>query len=462
MKPLRVDRSLRRLPISFSTMFQEDVTENQEQSLKDAEKKHPLLLGSFPHGPTIKNKDSVFDDIDKALGVSKPPDIEVILTDHLVDENSSLAKLLHLNVLRFGHIAIRYTTSDGEQYVMNIMGDFTKPDSTLINFFKPSEYFYGTDPMIAQQGGVYSRPFVGVRIENVAPGATDALHSYYQAVFKASEIGSVEEGNHTATGSTPHDVSGAPGSAKRGAARFQLVEVRFSSLARILPSPFDRAFTNVANWIREKDDQRREQFLEASKSIQNFAEEQDDRFFDGQIKEMMEDTNDRVMSVRNALYQSGNCAQWTSGGLEFCGLIRRQRLFPKAILIDLLEDEYLANNRPENVNVVYYDKVEDSPVVYDGFNFIRSAMVSPLKPVRTQFYDDMKPFAKAIVEVPSGTDVAQVNAQSPQKVPERWLQYWTLGSIYVPAAVCAGLVEQVGPIGPATAAAWLAANWWLY
>ena len=92
------------------------------------------ILGKFPFGKTISNKDEVFDDIDKALGVSKPPDIEVILTDHMANLNSTVSKFLHLNVMRFGHIAIRYRTSDGKQHVMNIMGDFTDPDSTLINF----------------------------------------------------------------------------------------------------------------------------------------------------------------------------------------------------------------------------------------------------------------------------------------------------------------------------------------
>ena len=376
--------------------------------------------------------------------------------------NSPVSKFLHMNVLRFGHIAIRYTTSDGEQHVMNIMGDFTKPDSTLINFFKPSEYFYGTNPAIAQQGGVYSRPFVGVRIENVAPGATDALHAYYQAVSRASEIGSGETGNHTVSGSTPYAVSGAPGSAKRGAARFQLVEIQFSRLARLLPTPLDKFFYRVADWIREKDDQRREAFLDASKSVNSFMKETDEQLTGGKVTEMMEESNERMMGVRNSLYQSGNCAQWTSGGLEFCGLIRRARLFPKAILIDLLEDEYLSNGRPDNVNVVYYDEVEDSPPVYDGFKFVRSAMVSPIKPIRTQFYDDMKDFAKVIVHVPPGTNRAQVIAQTPEKVPEKWLQYYSLASIYVPAAVSAGLVSHIGPIGPAAAAAWLAANWWLY
>ena len=40
------------------------------------------VLGKFPFGKTISNKHEVFEKVDKALGVDKPPDIEVILTDH--------------------------------------------------------------------------------------------------------------------------------------------------------------------------------------------------------------------------------------------------------------------------------------------------------------------------------------------------------------------------------------------
>lgn len=190
--------------------------------------------------------------------------------------------------------------------------------------------------------------------------------------------------------------------------------------------------------------------------------EQDATFTGGKLMGMADDINERMMGVRNSLYQSGNCAQWTSGGLEFCGLIRRARLFPKAVLIDLLEDEYLSNDRAHNVNVVYYEEVEDAPSVYKGFKCLRSAMVSPLKPIRTEYYDNMKDFANCIVRVPPGTDVAKALKQDPLKVPEKWLQYWSLMSIYIPAAVSAGLFSHVGPIGPSAAAAWLAANWWLY
>jgi hypothetical protein len=393
----------------------------------------------------------------------------VILTDHMTNLNNAVSKFLHLKLMRFGHLAIRYTTSDGQQHVMNIMGNFTDPDATLINFFEPSDYFYGTDPKIAQQGGVYSRPFIGVRIENVAPGATDALHAYYQAVSKASEVGAEfsakAEGNHAATGSTTHAVGGAvgaPGSAKRGAARFQLVEVQFSRIARYIPAPFDRFLFRAADWIRGQDDKRRAAMLKASQAVNDFVQKQEERLTDRKITDMIQDTEEHIMDVRRTIYQSGNCAQWTSGGLDFTGLIRRARLFPKAVLMDLFEDEYLSNRQPNNVHVVYYDEVEDAPQIYKGFKCIKSVMVHPLYWIRNHYYDNMKDFASVVVHVPTGTDRALVYAQTPKKVPQRWLQYVSLGSIYLPAAVMAGLVAHIGPLGPTSAAVWLFANWWLY
>lgn len=341
---------------------------------------------------------------------------------------------------------------------MNIMGNFTDPDSTLINFFDPSEYFYGTDPKVAQQGGVYSRPFVGVRIENVAPGATDALHAYYQAVSKASEIGDGQQDTEVTT----HDVAGAPGSSKRGAARFQLVEVQFSRIARSMPAPVDRILFNVADWLRERDDQRRSTMLKASQAVGDFVQEQDEKLTDGMMRRASEGMEVNMKDIRGSIYQAGNCAQWMSSGLDFTGLIRRARLFPKAILIDLLEDEHLSNGRPNNVNVVYYSEVEDAPQIYEGYKCIKSAMVHPLKPIRNSYYDDMKEFASAVVEVPPGSDKAVVRSQNPTKKPQPWLQYLSLGMVYVPAAVLVGLVDHVGPLGPTAAAAWLAANWWLY
>ena len=142
--------------------------------------------------------------------------------------------------------------------------------------------------------------------------------------------------------------------------------------------------------------------------------------------------------------------------------MRRAHLFPKAILIDLFEDEYLNNKQPNNVNVVYYAEVEHAPVIYPGYKCIKPAMVHPLKWIRNNYYEDMKQFATAIVEVPKGSNRAQVTKSIPSKTPQKWLQYVNQATFYVPAAVMIGLVKHVGPIGPGAAAAWMGANWWLY
>lgn len=371
--------------------------------------------------------------------------------------DNPVSKFLHLRLMRFGHVTIRYTTSDKKQRVMNIMGNFTDPESTLINFYHPSDYFYGTDPRIAHQGGVYSRPFVGVRIENVAPGATDALHAYFQAVSKASEI----QSTHADTSNT-HHVAGAPGSARRGAARFQLVEVQFSHMARYVPAPLDKMLFGLADWIREQDDRRRDAMLKASQAVSVFVQEQDELLTEGMLRQATEGVEVNVKDIRGSLYKAANCAQFCTTGLDFVGLIRRPRLFPKSVLIDLLEDEYLTNNRPNNVHVVYYSEVEDAPEMDEGYKCIKSAMVHPMKFLRNEFYDDMTQFASAIVEVPRGTDKAVVHTQTPTKVPEPWLQYLSLATVYIPAAVMVGLVDHIGPLGPTAAAAWLFAYWWIY
>jgi hypothetical protein len=384
-----------------------------------------------PGGPTICNKDTIFQEIDEALGVGKPPDVEVILTDHLCYIANPFSKFLHLHILRFGHIAIRYTTSDGISRVMNILGDLDQPDARMINFVSPADYFYGTRGFtsFAQQGGVYNRPFVGVRIENVAKGATDAMHKYFEALAAASEIGELR--------------TGRPGSSDRGAVRFQLVELQLSKVARAVPAPFDKVFYRAADVFRNLHD------LTKKTRKGNHP---------------LPETNVRksVVDARQTIYNSGNCAQFTSGGLDFVGLIRRARLFPKAILIDLLEEEVLKFRRRKNVNVVYYCEVEHAKKRHKDYRFLKPAMVHPLNPLRNAFYHNMKDFASAVVTVPIGTDRAIVESRVPTRRPRRWLSIITGIVFYLPAAVMVGLVKQIGPLGPTGAAVWLFANWWLY
>ena len=391
---------------------------------------------------TISNKDTILNEIDQALGVKKPPDVEVLLTDHLAYVANPLSRFLHLNVMRFGHIAIRYTTSDGQQRVMNILGDFDEPDAQMINFVKPQDYIYGTQgwETYAQQGGVYNRPFVGVRIENVSSGATDAMHAYYCALAKASEIGTEDMGGSR------------PGTSNQGAARFQLVEVQLSKLARAAPAPIDKMLYKAADFFREAH--------EKSKKLQNTVTGKP-QISDGSVSEGNK-LQKGMMDVRQAVYNSGNCAQWTSSGLSFAGLIRRPRLFPKNILIDLFEEEVLKYNRPNNVNVVYYEEIAHSQKRDPNYKYLKPAMVSPIKPIRNIFYHDMKKFAHAIVSVPTNSTTAVVHSQKPLRRPGKWLMYLNGVTFYVPAIVAAGLVHQIGPMGPTMAVVWLLANYWLY
>jgi len=75
----------------------------------DAVRSIPFNFGA-PDGPEISNKETVLRDVDKAVSHGRPPDIEVLLADHLCYTGNSFMKAAHLTLLRYGHVAVRYTT----------------------------------------------------------------------------------------------------------------------------------------------------------------------------------------------------------------------------------------------------------------------------------------------------------------------------------------------------------------
>ena len=169
-----------------------------------------------------------------------------------------------------------------------------------------------------------------------------------------------------------------------------------------------------------------------------------------------------VDDVRRAGWTAGNCAQWTSSGVHFAGLLRRPRLFPKAILVELLESEFLRHRRTDNAHVVMYKHVAHAPAYLPRWRFLKPAYVHPLNPVRNYVYHDMHAFADVIVEVAEGTDVASVRRIPAPRRPPAWIPYWRGLVLGLPTAVLIGAVDHVGPIGPVGAAMWLGLNWWLY
>jgi hypothetical protein len=94
------------------------------------------------NGGAIANKASILSDVDDALTGGRPPDLEVLLADHLTAIDSPAAEWAHTLFLRYGHVSVRYTTSDGRQRVMNILGGVEGAD--MVNMVEPSDYLYGT------------------------------------------------------------------------------------------------------------------------------------------------------------------------------------------------------------------------------------------------------------------------------------------------------------------------------
>jgi hypothetical protein len=319
---------------------------------------------------------------------------------------------------------------------------------------------------------VYNRPFVGLRIERVAPGATDAMHAYYLALDARSRVGQspevpggvadaagggagasgggtsggagildgvsagAKDGQAGAGGETASAVPPADGSEGRassdataagglgggdsfvetgstgtrgdvgatgandappaappkgnpappppterpreaeprrafssGAARFQLVEARLSSVMNHLPVPIasglemllralNRAHrsTRTPAAAKSKDDTGGGTHPHVVSSASTLSLDLAPQL-PAALSEATAGARRAAADVRASTYAAGNCAQWTSSGLEFAGLLRRTRLFPKAILIELLESETLRYRRGGNVNVVYYAQV---------------------------------------------------------------------------------------------------------
>jgi hypothetical protein len=173
-------------------MFEEKERQIDEISELDQENKvwfggSPRDFGA-PDGSEISNKDSILQEIDEALGVSKPPDIEYIFVEPYSD--FSLAGI-GIGRNPYGHAALRYTLPSGEQILMNIVG---VPGRQMVNFLDPVEYLYGTGFFEegAEQRGVYNRTMVSVRIEQVEPEKILAMHKYFQELQKKSSESAAE------------------------------------------------------------------------------------------------------------------------------------------------------------------------------------------------------------------------------------------------------------------------------
>jgi len=125
----------------------------------------------------IKNKTTILKELDNALGKSTPPAMEYIYVNPAFSAfnwpwNS------HLSMNPYGHSALRYTLPNGEQTVMNITG---VPNMEMVHFIPPEEYLFGLPDVTAgsQQGGVYHRSFISIRVEDVPSEKVQEMHKFF-------------------------------------------------------------------------------------------------------------------------------------------------------------------------------------------------------------------------------------------------------------------------------------------
>lgn len=139
------------------------------------------------NGSTITNKSTILDDIDKALGCTKPPDIEFLFV-----ETFPKITIFGFDIpsLPFGHAVVRYTYK-GEQKIMNIIGYNSK--YPMVNFSHPEDYLFGRDDNLPNpQGGIYNRQFVSVRFEKYDPQKIEWMDNFFSKLAVQDKEGAVE------------------------------------------------------------------------------------------------------------------------------------------------------------------------------------------------------------------------------------------------------------------------------
>merc|ERR1712137_189926 len=142
----------------------------------------------------ITNKDTILSELDKVIFSKyspeeqekricpKPPAVEYLFVEPF--GSVKVWGRLGFGVNPYGHAAVRYTIPEtGEQKVVNISG--TRRDN-LVNFRSPEEYlFENTDK--ADQGGIWNRNIVSVRVENVEPWQIEDMDHYFRKLHRKNQ-----------------------------------------------------------------------------------------------------------------------------------------------------------------------------------------------------------------------------------------------------------------------------------
>lgn len=129
----------------------------------------------------IINKSTIMSEINQTLKTDKNPCVEYIMTRAF-----GLYKLPFnlgsINYNPYGHSALRYTTPDGKDIVVNV--EAKENGKSMFRIYSAEDYFYSTDPTKSgAQRGVYSRDYIGLRVEDVNTEDIKQMHDYIQKLI---------------------------------------------------------------------------------------------------------------------------------------------------------------------------------------------------------------------------------------------------------------------------------------
>lgn len=267
----------------------------------------------------IANKATIFQEIDRSLERTKPPAVEYLIAR----PHSGITIFGYgFNFNWYGHSAVIYTMPDGTRKVFNIVGG--KGHDELVNFHTPEEYMFTRN---SDQGGVFNRNFISVRIEDIDSENIIKMDAKFQEIKNMAVVGNAK---------------------------------------------FDIIFGPVFNFMR--------------------------RFFP-------------------TMAERGNCARWTSLGLQEAGIVTRRSVWPKSIFIDILENtKRSAAKSYNNINIISYKQIEHVKKDYgtNGKNPIE--LVSPLQTIRNLLYWNLDAYAHATIDVTYPDNIARVTVKHPDLI----------------------------------------------
>jgi hypothetical protein len=142
---------------------------------------HQIIMGenfATRNSDNIPNIETIFDEIDKSLDKSKPPAVEYIIARPYAVFNFFG---IGLNLNWCGHSVVRYTMPNGESKIFNISG---RNSDKLVTFSNPEEYIFTRK---SDQGGIFNRDFIGIRIEDVPDDRIIAMDARFREIEEKSK-----------------------------------------------------------------------------------------------------------------------------------------------------------------------------------------------------------------------------------------------------------------------------------